>query len=224
MHPTAKDNARLFLDVYVKEDSNKLVVDIGAQNINGSLKEIIPSGNHYIGVDFVHGAGVDVVLEDPYCLPFESSSVDVVLSSSCFEHIEFFWLIFNEILRVLKPQGLFYLNSPANGEFHRYPLDCWRFYPDAGKALVNWGNRSGYSPLLLESYTSLQRLDIWNDFVAVFLKEQSCLAEYPTRMLDRIDDYTNGMIHGHADILRPQFEPEDLARLQQLTGRLKPDK
>ena len=30
---------------------------------------------------------------------------------------------------------LFYLNAPSNGEFHRYPVDCWRFYPDAGGAL-----------------------------------------------------------------------------------------
>jgi SAM-dependent methyltransferase len=71
-----------------------------------------------------------------YKLPFADGSVDVVLSSSCFEHSEFFWLLFLEILRVLRPEGLFYLNAPSNGPFHRYPVDCWRFYPDSGNALV----------------------------------------------------------------------------------------
>ena len=80
-----------------------------------------------------------MVLDDPYHLPLASESVDVVVSSSRFEHVEFFWLMFNEVLRVFKPDGLFYLNAPSNGEFHRYPVDCWRFYPDAAQALVNWG-------------------------------------------------------------------------------------
>ena len=40
------------------------------------------------------GKGVDIVLEDPYCLPFADNSVDVVVSSSCFEQAEFFWLLF----------------------------------------------------------------------------------------------------------------------------------
>ena len=46
------------------------------------------------------------MLTDPYHLPFESNSLDVVVSSSCFEHSEMFWLLFLEIMRVLKPEGL----------------------------------------------------------------------------------------------------------------------
>lgn len=222
MHPTALDNAGQFFNCYVGQAVGKTVVDVGAQNVNGSLKALILPGNRYVGVDFAAGQCVDVVLDDPYQLPFESASVDVVVSSSCFEHVEFFWLMFNEILRILKPDGLFYLNSPSNGEFHRYPVDCWRFYPDAGQALVNWGRRSGYSPLLLESYTSAQRLDIWNDYVAVFLKDAAMLAVHPRRILDLLGNYTNGRVHGQTDFLKPQTASEDLAKLQQLTGCLKP--
>ena len=155
-------------------------------------------------------------------MPLAPESVDVVVSSSCFEHVEFFWLMFNEVLRVLKPDGLFYLNAPSNGEFHRYPVDCWRFYPDAAQALVNWGRRTGYNPLLLESYTSAQRLDIWNDHVAVFLKDAAMLDRYPQRILERIDNYTNGQMYGCADFMKSQAATEDLVKLQKLTGRLKP--
>jgi SAM-dependent methyltransferase len=222
MHITAMDNGRLFFDAYLGDGMGKTIVDVGAQNVNGSLRDLAPPTARYLGLDFSPGHGVDIVSSDPYQLPFESESVDVVVSSSCFEHVEFFWLMFNEILRVLKPDGLFYLNAPSNGEFHRYPVDCWRFYPDSGQALVHWAVRSGYSPALLESFTTAQRLDIWNDYVAVFIKDQSRVADYPVRILDRIDNYTNGRMHGHADFLRPQIDPEDLVSLQRLTGKLKP--
>ncbi len=222
MHPTAMDNGRLFFECYLGDVAGKILVDVGAQNVNGSLRDAAPSGVRYTGVDFLPGDGVDIVLSDAYQLPFESASVDVVVSSSCFEHVEFFWLMFNEIMRVLKPAGLFYLNTPSNGEFHRYPVDCWRFYPDAGQALVNWSSRSGYCPVLLESFTTGQRLDVWNDYVAIFLKDQSRLADHPKRILDRIANYTNGRLHGRTDFLHPQVASEDLAKLQKLTGSLKP--
>ena len=89
------------------------MLDIGAQDVNGSLRPLVPEGCRYIGLDFEAGPGVDLVLDDPYRLPFDAGSVDTVVSSSCFEHVEFFWLMFNEVLRVLKPNGLFYLNVPS---------------------------------------------------------------------------------------------------------------
>ena len=60
-----------------------------------------------------------IVLEDPYKLPFDSDSVDIVICSSCFEHSEMFWLLFLEVMRILKPTGLFYMNAPSNGAFHK---------------------------------------------------------------------------------------------------------
>lgn len=222
MHPTALDNGRLFFECYLSGRTGSTVLDIGAQNVNGSLRPLVPEGCHYIGLDFEAGHGVDVVLADPYRLPFDAGSVDAVVSSSCFEHVEFFWLMFNEVLRVLKPDGLFYLNAPSNGEFHRYPVDCWRFYPDAGIALVNWARRAGYKPVLLESFTTRQRLDIWNDFVSVYLKDDALITTHPHRMLDRIENYSNGRRNGSAEILKPEVAPEDLAKLQHLTGYAKP--
>ena len=137
MHVSAKKNGELFFETYVKSLNSVTIVDVGSMDVNGSLKEVIPKNSKYIGVDFAEGKGVDKVLKDPYNLPFENNSVDVVVSSSCLEHSELFWLSFIEIIRILKPNGLFYLNAPSNGAFHRYPVDCWRFYPDSGKALVN---------------------------------------------------------------------------------------
>ena len=66
--------------------------------------------------------------------------------------------------------GLFYLNVPSNGPYHTYPLDCYRFYPDAGSGIVEWGIEADTKNLIvLESFIGNKKLDNWNDFM-YFLK------------------------------------------------------
>jgi SAM-dependent methyltransferase len=137
----------------------------------GALREVAPPDSQWIGVDAAEGPGVDRVLVEPYRLPFVDDSVDVVVSSSTFEHAEFFWLLFLEMARILKPGGFLYINSPSNGPVHRHPVDCWRFYPDAGDALTRWAARNFYFLELLES--SIGELDgesEWLDWVGVWRK------------------------------------------------------
>lgn len=212
MHKSALNNGKLFFETYVKNESVN-IVEIGSLDVNGSLRRFVPSSAIYTGVDFEEGNGVDIVLKDPYEFPFESNSVDCVLSSSCFEHSEFFWIVFLDIMRILKPDGLLYLNVPANGPFHRYPVDCWRFYPDAGVALQNWANRNNYNSVLLESYTSAQDEEgFWNDYVCVFLKDRAFLSKYPDRIIGKIDHYFNGFEYGGPGFSNPQIQPEDQQR------------
>lgn len=212
MHDTALQNGTRFFETYMSRTGRVTVLDIGAQNVNGSLKEVCPKQAHYIGVDFVSGRDVDVVLEDPYRLPFADASADAIVSSSCFEHSEMFWVLYLEILRVLKPAGLFYLNVPSNGPYHRYPVDCWRFYPDSGAALVRWGRMQGLNPAVLESYVCNQRIESWNDFVCVFLKDESRAAEHPRRILDAFGDFANGRVRtpaGEMQVRNPRTRPQD---------------
>lgn len=220
MHPSAIANAKSFFETYGSCFSSEgvKIVEIGSQDVNGSLRSCCSPGLNYIGVDFVAGRGVDIVLDDPYVLPFEDKSVDVVISSSCFEHSEMFWVLFLEIMRILKADGVFYLNVPSNGNFHRYPVDCWRFYPDSGVALVNWAKRNGYTPALLESYISSQisgagEQNQWNDCVAVFLKDEACALKYPRRILDNKVDFENGLRYGEDKLLNYHDVPEDRRKL-----------
>jgi SAM-dependent methyltransferase len=212
MHYTAMLHGKLFFRTYLPALTAPRILDLGAQDVNGSLRSVAPPGCEYVGADFTPGRGVDVLLTDPYALPFPDASFDVCVSSSCFEHAEFFWLAFVETMRVLRPGGLFFLNAPSNGRFHRYPVDCWRFYPDAGKALENWGRRSGYAPLMLECFTGCQRYAPWNDYIAVFTRDAEFAGKYPNRIIDSYRDFTNGMRDGSDAIVNRQNVPEDRRR------------
>ena len=216
MHPSAMRNARRFFETYAHDfpDGAK-VYDIGSQDVNGSLREVCPLRFEYVGVDFVAGPGVDIVLEDPYDWgrQIEPGSADIVVSSSCFEHSEMFWLTFEEALSILMPHGLLYLCAPANGPFHRYPVDCWRFYPDSGRALETWARHQGFGSTLLESYTTEQEDGMWNDFVAVFIKDEFHIDSYTRRILSSHKmACTNAQAYGREGIMRLCEVPEDQRR------------
>lgn len=198
MHESAMKHGKIFFQTYCTGDfTGKVIVDVGAQDVNGSLRKYSPVGATYLGVDFVEGCGVDIVISDPYSLPFEDESIDVVVCSSVFEHSDFFWLLYLECLRILKPSGLLYINAPSNGMVHRYPVDSWRFYPDSGLSLVKWAQHNGHQAELLESFIGEKSGPIpgegmWNDFVAVFLKDETCAAQFPCRIQGANRSFQNG--------------------------------
>jgi SAM-dependent methyltransferase len=186
MHPSAKKNCENFFNIYCK-GRNLKILDVGSLDVNGSLRDIFIGDYEYVGIDFSSGKNVDIVLNDPYNFPFPNENFDVVICSSVFEHSQFFWKLFIELLRVTNQQGLIYINAPSNGYIHRFPVDCWRFYPDAGVALENWARQNDFKPKLLESFTASKdfvniRSDAWNDFVAIFVRDELYANNYPSRI------------------------------------------
>jgi SAM-dependent methyltransferase len=180
MHDTAYDIGRRFLEIYGKPSST--IVEIGALDVNGTLRDFCPKGAQYFGLDLMSGPGVNVVIAADAPLPLHSRCADIVIASSAFEHDAFFWETFLELARILKSGGVLYLNVPSNGEYHRYPADNWRFYPDSGKALERWAEKGGYRLNLIESFVAERKGDQWNDFVAVFAKEANPAASDVTFM------------------------------------------
>lgn len=142
MHLSSIDKMKVFRDKYLsgKEDSKLKILDLGSMEIGGSYRSIFDEKKwEYTGMDLLPGKNVDIVLSDPYnWLEIESNSVDVFISGQTFEHIEYFWKTMLEIARVLKPGALCCVIAPSSGPEHRYPVDCWRFYPDGFKALARY--------------------------------------------------------------------------------------
>lgn len=191
MHNSAYKTGKLFFDTYCNFGWFK-VVEIGSQNVNGTLRDHkTPNVSEYIGVDFANGSGVDIVLQDLYKYPFEDNSVDAIVSSSCYEHSELFWLTFLEGMRVLRPTGVMYINAPSSWmTYHRFPVDCWRFYPDSAKALETWARYNKYNSMVMESFITppLSDEDVC-DWVGVFIKDAKYSFLYNNRMIDELAPY-----------------------------------
>ena len=123
-----------------REQEPLLIYDLGSQDFNGSYRPIFETGAwRYVGVDMAAGENVEIVLADPYdWRECEPESVDVLVSGQTFEHTEFFWLTMQQIARVLRPNAICCILAPSSGPEHRYPVDCWRIYPDGFRAVARY--------------------------------------------------------------------------------------
>ena len=72
----------------------------------------------------------------------------------------------------------------------------------------------------MESYIGIQRDDHWNDFVAVFLKDETRAALYPRRIIDDFHDFDNGVVNGGDEVLRHADHPEDMRLAANLRDEL----
>lgn len=171
MHISSYEHMQDLASRYLDPSRPIHVVDVGSFDVNGSYRPIFErAGWRYTGLDLEPGNNVDIVLSSPYRFPLATRSVDVVVSGQAFEHIEYFWISWLEMLRVLKPGGLIFLIAPSRGYEHRYPQDCWRFYPDAWRALARFGACD-----LVEAHTDWHAHPDpssadWGDTVGVFRK------------------------------------------------------
>ena|ERR1041385_8781436 len=165
MHTTARLNAIAFVEKYLPGTQSLNVLDVGSLEVKnqGNLRDLFP-GSKYIGMDICDGPNVDVVLKRKR-FPFIKELFHVIISTSCFEHDATFWITFQEMVRVLRPGGLIYLNAPSAGHVHRYPADCYRFYPDAWKGLADWQGLT-----LLEQY--IDNNCYWKNNVGIFKKPE----------------------------------------------------
>jgi SAM-dependent methyltransferase len=211
MHQSALKSFVYFKKKYLLKMKKPKIVDLGSLDINGSIKNEINFDCEYIGIDLAPGNNVQIVLKDPYNFPFEDNSVDAITSISTFEHVDFFWESFLEILRVLKPGGLFFLNAPYNGHFHRHDRDNWRFYPDAGNTLSKWGQIKGYkNVLLLESFVSdYSGKEGQNDFVGVFIKDKNHKNNFKDRIIDDFKDFRNGFVDRQESVINHKRMSQD---------------
>lgn len=114
-HPEQRDfctkvRAR-FPELFGKADAK--ILDCGSLDINGNNRYLFASKD-YVGVDLGPGRNVDVVSRI-HEYPAPESSFDIVISTECLEHDEFYAESLRNMLRVLKPGGILVLTCATIG-------------------------------------------------------------------------------------------------------------
>ncbi|CDX15259.1 hypothetical protein MPL3356_180020 [Mesorhizobium plurifarium] len=177
MHETSFVKAEIFLQTYGDEfaQTGVRVLEIGSKSYDAqnTYQPLFPHPRFaYTGLDIEPGNNVDIVPMNTFVWPeIADCSFDLCLSASTFEHNPFFWVTFAEIARVTKPGGLALIIAPGAGHVHRYPYDCWRFYPDSWGALCSLTGME-----LVESYFETDKIaaanpeNFWRDSAVVARK------------------------------------------------------
>ncbi len=93
-----------------------LNVGAGKTNIDPRLKNM----------ELEKGEGIDLV-GSVEAIPCESNFFDLVITQEVLEHVKSPHLAIQEIFRVLKPNGVAYIQLPFIIGYHPCPNDYWRF-------------------------------------------------------------------------------------------------
>jgi SAM-dependent methyltransferase len=141
MHATSLELMRsLLATLYFPRGST--VLDCGScianTGIQTSYRDMCETkGMVYTGFDAENGPNVDIV-GDIYALsPLTyAKAFDLVISGQLLEHLEFPLLAVQQMKAAVKVGGYIILIAPWEYGEHRYPIDCWRVFPDAMRFLL----------------------------------------------------------------------------------------
>lgn len=175
MHQSSLDKMDHFIANYLhdRRGGSLDILDIGSQDVTGSYRRLFDDDHwNYTGLDVDSGPNVHYVANSPYQWKgLDTARYDVIISGQTLEHVEFFWLTMLEIERVLKPGGLCCLIVPSSGFIHRYPVDCWRFYPDGLQAMARYAHLEPLETNVQEEQTGYPDWsDVWTDATLIAQK------------------------------------------------------
>jgi len=132
-------------NIFPEKFNNCSVLDIGSLDINGNNRYLF-SNYKYIGLDIGNGPNVDIV-----CRGHQYNSeelYDIVISTECFEHDEFWPLTIKNAINLTKSGGLFLFTCATTGR------------PEHGTRRTNTGESPFTSSLENDYYKNLTEQEI----------------------------------------------------------------
>jgi len=143
-------------DWIVKQHREKLqgrILEIGSFIVPGqeeiSMRKAIESlGYPFVGIDMRQGPGVDIVADAKNMRSIiADDEIDTIICLDTLEHVDWPRDLIQELYRVQKPGGYFFLATVMDFPIHDYPSDYWRFTPQCLKMLLKY---AGYEVLGVE--------------------------------------------------------------------------
>ena len=200
------------------EVQDKLVIEVGARDVNGSVRSMIqqhrPRG--YLGVDIMKGPGVDEVCDATELVKkYGPDTFDLVVSTEMLEHVEDWREAVHNLKQIARPGGTLLITTRSFGfGYHGYPYDFWRYQKEDIQVIF-----SDFQILILEDDPSMP---------GVFIKAMKP-ANYAEQLLDRYALYS--IICGRRVLSVTPFEQRTflfrywvrviLLRVENLIARLK---
>lgn len=115
-----------------------LVLDVGSLDINGNNQYLFKDC-YYLGIDLLPGKNVDIVIEG-HNLALPDETFDVIISTECFEHDKYYKKTLKNIIRLLKPGGLFIFTCATTGRPEHGTLSTTPHDAPFLNNFDDWGN------------------------------------------------------------------------------------
>jgi len=149
-----------------------------------------------INIDFQSFEGVDIVA-DITKLPFEDSSIAMIIADNVFEHIPNITPVIAEMHRTLQPGGYAYISTPFLYPFHGSPSDFNRWTTEGLKHItekfetVEIGTRSGiFSTInVMLCYSIPALFSFGSDTVYWLLLNLSLFLFFPIKFIDIVANH-----------------------------------
>lgn len=121
------------------EIAGKSVLEVGARDVNGSVRPLIEAFGpaRYVGADIEAGHRVDQLVDAVDLVKiFGAKAFDVVVTTEMLEHVPDWQTVISNLKQVLRPGGVLFLTTRSQGfPFHGYPHDYWRFEVEDFRAI-----------------------------------------------------------------------------------------
>lgn len=145
-HPQQQEFCKSIQQKYPDFFKESLVLDIGSLDINGNNQYLFEN-SLYFGVDVAAGRNVDIISKG-HELMFHDATFDLIISTECFEHDQYYPDTIKNIYRMLKPGGMFIFTCATTG---RPEHGTSRTTPHDAPLLQSIENWSDYYKNLTES-------------------------------------------------------------------------
>ena len=150
-HPQQFEYIESVRSKFPKNFFNAKVLEVGSVNINGSIRMLF-SNCDFLGIDLAPGPDVDLVCEGQK-LDHPDGTYDTIVTAECFEHNPFWVETFENMYRMIKPNGLIIMTCATTGR------------PEHGTTRTNQGNACFTSTVMgWEYYKNLTEEDFREKF------------------------------------------------------------